>query len=66
MSCRKKTPTELPKLKPNKGLNTRDRANIVKILPTWPKASLFHLYGSSGSLGEVGYLIIRIEVRYSR
>ena len=37
MSCqkkKKKTPTELPKLKCNKVHNTRDRANIMKIIPT--------------------------------
>ena len=31
---RKKTPTELPKLKHNKVLNTWDRANIMKIIPS--------------------------------
>ena len=42
MSSQKKknTPTELPKLKHNKMVNTGDRANIMKIIPTWPRASL--------------------------
>ena len=41
---RKKTLTELSKLKHNNVLNTRDRAYIMKIIPTWSKASLprFH------------------------
>ena len=41
---KKKTPIELPKLKLNKVLNTQDRANILKIIPTGPQASLprFH------------------------
>ena len=40
----KKTPTELPELKHNKVLQTQDRANIVKIIPTRPRTSLprFH------------------------
>ena len=52
MSCqKKKTPTELPKVKRTKVPSTRDRANIMKIIPTWLRASLsrFHLNGSSGS-----------------
>ena len=43
-SQKKKTPTELPKLKHNKVLNTRDRANIMKIISTWPRANLPRFY----------------------
>ena len=52
---KKKTPTELPKLKPNKVLNTCDKANIMKI-PTWPRASLprFHQTALQDHTGEVG------------
>ena len=39
-SQKKRTLTELPKLKRNKVLNTRDRANIMKIIPTRTRASL--------------------------
>ena len=53
---KKKTPTELPKLKCSKVLKTRDRANIMKIIPTWPRTSMppFHLNGSQDHMGEVG------------
>ena len=46
---RKKTLTELPKSKHDKVLNTQDRADIMKIIPTWPRATLprFHLKTSS-------------------
>ena len=37
---KKKAPTELPKLKPNKVLNTCDRANIMKIIPIWPRGGV--------------------------
>ena len=39
-SQKKKTPTELPKLKRNKVLNTRDGANIMIIIPIWSGVSL--------------------------
>ena len=44
MSSQKK---KTSKLKHNKVLNTQDRANIMKIIPTWPGASLpmFHKTG---------------------
>ena len=41
---KKKTPTELPKLKLNKVPSTKDRANIMKIIPSWPRASLPRFY----------------------
>ena len=37
---KRKNPTELPQLKRNEVLNIWDRANIMKIIPTWPRASL--------------------------
>ena len=53
---KKKTQTELPKLKHNKVLNTWDRANIMKIIPTWPRVSLprFHQMALQDCTGEVG------------
>ena len=59
MSChcqKKKKPTELPKLKHNKELNTRDRANIMKIIPTWPRESLlrFQQTALQGCISKVG------------
>ena len=44
VESKEKTPTELPKLEHNKVLNIWDRANIMKIIPTWPKACVprFH------------------------
>ena len=41
---KRKTPTELPKLKLNKVLNTRNGANIMRIIPTLPRVNLprFH------------------------
>ena len=55
-SQKKKIPTELPKLKRNKVLNTWDRANIMKIIPTWPQASLpkFPQTALRDYSGEVG------------
>ena len=55
-SQKKKTPTELPKLKHNKVLNTQDRANIMKIIPARPRASLprFHQMTLQDCSSEVG------------
>ena len=55
-SQKKKAPTELPKLKCNKALNTWDRANIMKIIPTWPRASLprFHQMALQDHSGNAG------------
>ena len=41
---KEKSPKKLPKQKSNKVLNIGDRANIMKIIPTLPRASLprFH------------------------
>ena len=49
-------------LQPNKVLNTRDRANIMKIIRTWPRASLprFHLNGSLGSHWWIGLGLNRV------
>ena len=56
-----KTLTELPKLKRNKVLNTRDRANIIKIIPTWPRVSLpkFH---QTALQNRFGYIYIYIYI----
>ena len=44
VKSKEKTPRESPQLKRNEGLNTWDRANIRKIIPTWPRASLFRFH----------------------
>ena len=54
MSSQKKNiSTELPELKRYKVLNTWYRADIMKIIPTGPRASL--LNGSSGLLWQSGF-----------
>ena len=52
----KKTPTKLPKLKRNKVLNTWDRANIRKIIPTGPRVSHpgFHQTALQDLIGQCG------------